>query len=223
MGFQNGSFSLTRYRVLGREKRLSISELNKKFAGFQAGPLKLQNSSHELEYAWVLPENPELDDKKASEDNWTLSDCLFEDGILLRIQMEKRNVPTQLLNIVAKRRWLETKAEEADAKAEERVQKKQIVDEVKEELLRMSLPTLSYIDAFWKDQEDSIYLFSQGKAARECFEDLFRKTFGQAHNLTLIRILPPILGLDVWSGGDPDVLEKIRQTLPGGMTGIETS
>ena len=169
VGFQNGSFSLTRYRVLGREKRLSISELNAKFAAFKAGPLKLQNSTRELDYAWVLPENPELDDRKTTEDAWTLSDCLFEDGILLRIRIEKRNVPTQLLNIVAKRRWLETKAEEEERKAEERVLKKQIVDEVKEELLRMSLPTLSYIDAFWKDQEDSIYLFSQGKAARECF------------------------------------------------------
>lgn len=223
MGFQNGSFSLTRYRVLGREKRLSISELNKKFAAFQAGPLKLQNSTRELEYAWVLPENPELDDRGSTEQSWTLSDCLFEDGILLRIRVEKRNVPTQLLNIVSKKRWLETKAEEEDRKAEERVMKKQIVDEVKEELLRMSLPTLSYIDAYWKDQEDSIYLFSQGKSARECFEDLFRKTFGQAHNLTLVRILPPVLGLDVWSGGNTEILEKIRQTLPGGMTGIETS
>lgn len=223
MGFQNGSFSLTRYRVLGREKRLSISELNKKFAGFQAGTLKLQNSTRELEYAWVLPENPELDDRGTTEESWTLSDCLFEDGILLRIRVEKRNVPTQLLNIVSKKRWLETKAEEADAKSEERVMKKQIVDEVKEELLRMSLPTLSYIDAYWKDQEDSIYLFSQGKSARECFEDLFRKTFGQAHNLTLVRILPPVLGLDVWNGGHTEILEKIRQTLPGGMTGVETS
>ncbi len=223
MGFQNGSFSLTRYRVYGREKRLSVGELNGKFASYQAGPLQLQNSGKELEYAWVLPENPELDDRKATEDNWTLSDCLFEDGILLRIRVEKRTVPTQLLNIVANRRWLETKAEEEDRKAEERVQKKQIVDEVKEELLRMSLPALSHIDAFWKDQDDSIYLFSQGKSARECFEDLFRKSFGHQHNLTLVRILPPVMGLDIWNGGNTEILEKIRQTLPGGMTGMETS
>lgn len=222
MGFQNGSFSLTRYRVLGREKRLSVGELNAKFMGFQAGALKLQNSTHELAYGWVLPDNPELDDKREIEDSWTLSDCLFEDGILLRLRIEKRTVPQQLLNIVARKRWLETKAEEADAGAEERVQKKQIVDEVKEELLRMSLPTLSFVDAFWKDQDDVVYLFSQGKATRECFEDLFRKTFGAAHGLTLIRILPPVLGLDVWNGGESEILDKIRATLPGGMTALET-
>ena len=222
MGFQNGSFSLTRYRVLGREKRLSVGELNAKFTGFQAGALKLQNSTHELAYGWVLPDNPELDDKREIEDSWTLSDCLFEDGILLRLRIEKRAVSQQLLNIVAKKRWLETKAEEADAGAEERVQKKQIVDEVKEELLRMSLPTLSFVDAFWKDQDDVVYLFSQGKATRECFEDLFRKTFGAAHGLTLIRILPPVLGLDVWNGGENEILDKIRATLPGGMTVLTT-
>ena len=222
MGFQNGSFSLTRYHVLGREKRLSVSELNAKFVGFQAGPLQLQNSARELEYGWVLPDNPELDDSREIEDSWTLSDCLFEDGILLRIRMEKRSVSQQLLNIVARKRWLETKAEEAEAKAEERVQRKQIVEEVKDELLRMSLPSLSFIDAFWKDQDDLVYLFSQGKSTRECFEDLFRKTFGAAHGLTLIRILPPVLGLDVWNGGETEILDKIRATLPGGMTALET-
>lgn len=222
MGFQNGSFSLTRYRVLGREKRLSIAELNAKFLSFQAGTLKLQNSTRELEYGWVLPDNPELDDKREIEDSWTLSDCLYEDGILLRIRIEKRSVPQQLLNIVARKRWLQTKSEEAEAKAEERVQKKQIVDEVKDELLRMSLPTLSYIDAFWKDQDDTVYLFSQGKSTRECFEDLFRKTFGSAHGLTLVRILPPVLGLDVWNGGESEILDKIRATLPGGMAVLES-
>ncbi len=222
MGFQNGSFSLTRYRVLGREKRLSVGELNAKFLAFQAGTLKLQNASRDLEYGWVLPENPELDDKREIEDSWTLSDCLFEDGILLRIRVEKRSVPQQLVNIVARKRWLEAKAQEAEAKAEERVQKKQIVDEVKEDLLKLALPSLSYIDAFWKDQDDVIYLFSQGKSTRECFEDLFRKTFGTAHNLTLVRILPPVLGLDVWNGGDSEILDKIRATLPGGLTSLET-
>lgn len=222
MGFQNGSFSLTRYRVLGRTKRLSVGELNAKFQSLQAGVLKLQNSTRELEYGWVLPDNPELDDKRELEDSWTLSDCLFEDGILLRIRVEKRSAPQQLVNLVAKKRWLEAKAQEAEAKAEERVQKKQIVDEVKDELLRMALPTLSYIDAFWKDQDDVIYLFSQGKSTRECFEDLFRKTFGTAHELTLIRILPPVLGLDVWNGGEKEILDKIRATLPGGLAVSET-
>ncbi len=223
MGFQNGSFSLTRYRVIGREKRLSVGELNKKFAPYQAKSLKLQNATQELEFGWVLPDNPELDDRQASEDNWTLSDCLYEDGILLRIRVEKRTVPTQLLNIVAKRRWQETQTQQ-DSEEPERVLKKQIVDEVKDELLRMSLPSLSFIDAFWKDQEDVIYLFSQGKSARECFEDLFRKSFGTAHDLTLVRILPPVLGLDVWNGEQGEILDKIRQTLPGEMTAeIETS
>ncbi len=222
MGFQNGSFSLTRYRVIGRENRLSIAELNKKFAGFQAGHVKLQNATHELEYGWVLPENPELENRAELEDKWSLSDCLYEDGIMLRMRLEKRSVPQALVNIVAKKRWQDTKAEEADAKAEERVQKKQIVDEVKDELLRMALPSISYLDAFWKDQDDVIYLFSQGKSTREAFEDLFRKSFGTAHNLTLIRILPPVLGLDVWNGGDQEILDKIRATLPGGLTALET-
>lgn len=227
MGLQNGSFSLTRYRVLGRENRLTVKGLNTKMGGFQAGPLKLQNATHELAYGWVLPDNPELEEKRIPGQAWDLSDCLYEDGILLRIRVERRSVSASLLQDVAQQRWREHRQQEESGPEPQRVLKKQIMDETKDELLRLSLPTLNYIDAFWKDQDDFIYLFSQGKMARECFEDLFRKSFGQEHNLTLMRILPPMMGLQSgeWSNlsAQKTLLEKIRHTLPGASSLAEIS
>ena len=94
----------------------------------------------------------------------------------------------------------------------------QMMDEVKEELLGMSLPSISYVDAYWKDQDDRIYLFSQNKMAREAFEDLFNKTFGKPHKIGLFRLLPPLLGLSSAAWQKPaeqsDYLRKIVHTLP---------
>jgi hypothetical protein len=217
VSLQNGSFSLTRYQVLGRTKRLSVAELNQKLHGYQARPISLHTAAREIDYGWVLPDNPELEDFIDRQTAWDISDCLYEDGVLLRLRIERRAVPGQLLQEIVKQRWSERKPPE-ETEEPQRVLKKQVLDEVKEELLRMSLPSVSYVDAFWKDQEDRIYLFSQSKMAREAFEDLFHKTFGKPHKIGIFRLLPPLLGIspDAWQSPAEhnEYLQRIVHTLP---------
>jgi hypothetical protein len=217
VSLQNGSFSLTRYQVLGRKKRLSVAELNQKLHGYQARPISLQTAAREIDYGWVLPDNPELEDFFERQTAWDISDCLYEEGVLLRLRIERRSVPGQLLQEIVKQRWSE-RDNQQDSEEPSRVLKKQIVDEVKEELLRMSLPSVSYVDAFWKDQEDRIFLFSQSKMAREAFEDLFGKTFGKPHKLGLFRLVPPLLGIHPEAWQNPaeqnEYLQRIVHTLP---------
>lgn len=218
MSLQQGSFSITRYRVLGRKKRLSLSELNQNIHGFKAPPITLQKAARELSSGWVLPENPELDRGADDGQDWDLSDCLFEEGLLLRLRIDRKTVSAQLQQALMKQRWRETRVHESGPEPA-RVQKKQIQEEVKEELLELSLPSISYVEAFWKDQEDVVYLFSQSKMARECFEELFRHTFGQPLGLTLFRVLPPLLGLspEAWQSlpAQERLLESLTHTLPG--------
>ncbi len=232
MSLQQGSFSLTRYRVVGRRKRLSIAELNQNLFSYQAAPITLKRAAREMTYGWVLPDNPELEDAAGDrQDSWDLSDCLFEDGILLRIRLDKKSVSSQLQQALVRQRWLDIeKHEKTDAgagKESSRVQRKQILDQVKEELLELSLPTISFVEAYWKDQEDVVYLFSQSKMARDAFEELFRKTFGETHNLSLFRILPPLMGLtpEAWESlsEGSKLLEKLRHTLPSGSGDLSVS
>ncbi len=217
MSLQNGSFSLTRYQVLGRTKRLPVAELNQKLHSYQARPVSLQKAARELDYGWVLPDNPELEDVMERQQSWDISDCLYEEGILLRLRIERRSVPGQLLQEIVKQRWAERETPK-ESEEPQRVLKKQVFDEVKEELLRLSLPSISYVDAYWKDQDDRIYLFSQSKMAREAFEDLFGKTFGRPHKIGLFRLLPPLLGLQSAAWQSPadqsDYLKRIVHTLP---------
>jgi len=227
VSLQNGSFSLTRYQVLGRKKRLAVAELNQKLHGYQARPISLQPAARELDYGWVLPDNPELEeDFHERQLSWDISDCLYEEGILLRLRIERRSVPGQLLQEIARQRWSDREPQQ-DSEEPQRVRKKQVLDEVKEELLGLSLPSISYVDAYWKDQDDRIYLFSQSKMAREAFEDLFHKTFGKPHKLGIFRLLPPLLGLsaEVWqdAANSSEYLHRIVHTLPmrGGRS-VET-
>ncbi len=194
MSLHQGGFSLTRYRVLGRQKNLSVAELNRDFFGFQAAPISLNRSAYELRCGWELPLNPELEDSLPQREKWDISDCLFEDGILLRFRIERKTVPAQLLQAIVRQRWQDKEKPEEDEQPA-RALKKQVHDEVREELLQLALPSISFVDAYWKDQDDLVYLFSQSKMARDCFEELFRKSFGQAHDLSLFRVLPPLLGI----------------------------
>lgn len=228
MSLQQGSFSITRYRVVGRKQRLSLAELNQNFHGFQAPPITLQKAARELSYGWVLPDNPELEDAGVRAGSWDLSDCLFEDGILLRFRLDKKSVSAQLQQALVKQRWQQVQAEKAEGDPEpSRVQRKQVLDEVKEELLQLSLPSISFVEAYWKDQEDLVYLFSQSKMARECFEELFRKSFGEALNLSLFRVLPPMMGLapEAWQAlpAQAPLLSKLLHTLPFGSGDLSVS
>lgn len=226
MSLQQGSFSITRYRVLGREKRFTVPELNQHLHGYQLGPILLQKAPRELNFGWVLPQNPELEDKAERQQSWDISDCLFEDGILLRIRIERKSVSSQLLQAIMLQRWQESQTFEGGPEPQ-RVRKKQIQDEVKDELLQMSLPSVSYLDAYWRDQDDVVYLFSQSKMARDCFEELFRKTFCEPLELSLFRVLPPLLGLrpDAWQTlpQQAQLLEKLTHTLPQGSQDLSVS
>ncbi|MCX6129102.1 MAG: recombination-associated protein RdgC [Proteobacteria bacterium] len=215
MSLQNGTFSLTRYRVLGRTRRLSVAELNQKLQSYQARPVNLKGAVREFSCGWVIPDNPELEEAEARQESWDISDCLYENGLLLRFRIERRSVSAQLLQEMVRQRWNRQEFQ-TDSDEPQRIRKKQVLDEVKEELLSLSLPSISYIDAYWQDQDDSIYLFSQSKMALQSFEELFHKTFGQALKLGLFRLVPPLLGLDpdAWLDPKPDWMDRLKRTLP---------
>ena len=215
MTLQNGTFSLTRYRVLGRSRRFTVAEFNQKFSGFQARPINLKGHAHELSFGWVAPHNPEMDPEDPIREHWDISDCLYEDGILLRFRIERRTVSAILLQEMVRQRWASLDPQ-LGGDDPQRLRKKQVIDEVRDELLSMSLPSMSFVDLFWQDQDDCIYLFSQSKMAIQGFEELFQKTFGQPLKLSLFRLIPPLLGIapEVWASDKSDWMDRLKRTLP---------
>ena len=216
MTIHNGSFSVSRYKVIGTDKKFTYQDLNKKIKMFQAQPLRLKNIYKELMFGWVRPtgiDNHEFKDT----DSWDMADIRIDDGFFFRIRIEKRKVPKQLLQIVSSEK-IELVQSERD-KPLGRKHKKEIIEATKEELLSQSLPTISYIEAYWDEKNSEVMVFTTSKGALDIFQNLFKQTFSEHLNIQLVKVAQPLLGVDKneWESAHKDFpksMDKVGDTLP---------
>ncbi len=215
MGLASGSVSLTRYKVLGLKKSITIAELNECLLPQQAKGLRLTGVLREQSFGWVRPMGGEPLPLSETE-SWDMSDCRAGDGFLMRVRLEKRAVPGRLLQLVLRERLMKKEAKRE--KPLSRAERREILDETKRELLERALPALNYFDVYWRDAASSLYVFSQSKRALQVFEELFHKTFGEPLNLTTLRLQPPLTAVqdNMWrapSAEDP-YLKRLALTIP---------
>lgn len=193
MGIQGGSLSLCRYRLVGSSGRPNkLSELNHLLEPHKLGPLQLKGKGKEEEYGWVRPIG--LDNLNPPPDApWDLSHAQVDDGFLLRMRLLRRKVPASLLQIVYRQRFFSQ--EEKTGRAPAPKERRELRDSIKLELLERALPAIAHVDAFWRDRDGELMLFSISKKTGEIFERLFTATFAGPLGLTLVRVEPPLLGL----------------------------
>ena len=210
----SGSFSVCRYQLVGRKSLLKLAELNQKLKTYQARPLQLKGSK-ELNFGWERPSVIDTDADSESS-HWDMSECRFEDGFMLRIRIEKRKVPSALLQIVLKRK-VEELVEQNEGKPLSRKRRKDLMEEARLELYDQCLPNVSFADAYWDEERDEVMLFSTSKSIQVIFEELFKKTFCEHLNLSIVKVLPPLLGMDSkeWSQKSKDsTIDRLSNTLP---------
>ena len=202
MGIQGGSLSLCRYRLLGGASRPNkLSELNSLLEPYKAEPLLLQGKGKEEEYGWVRPVG--LDNlNPPPEASWDLSHAQLDDGFLLRMRLLRRKVPASLLQLVYRQRFFAH--EEKTGRAPPPKERRNLRDSIKIELLERALPTIAHVDAFWRDRDGELLVFSVSKKSTEIFERLFTTSFAGPLGLTLVRIEPPLLGLSLAALDDKD-------------------
>lgn len=216
MSIHHGSFSLSRYKVIGRSKPLSIADLNQELSGCKLKPFQLKKSQDEIAFGWDAPWG-------WSEQNfghWDMSDCRLDDGFWLRVRVEKRKLPSQLLQLVVQDMEQEVLASSSEQKTIGRKQRKELMEKARQDLMAKSLPSISYFEAFWKDESDTIFLFTTSKANRAIFEELFRKSFGKPLALSLVHVTPPLLGLSEghWQlKGKDQRIAQLEATLPASV------
>lgn len=192
MSIENGSVSITRYKVnsLSRKKRFSIAELNTEFPKFIAKPLSTKFGKFEQRFGWVLP--PTLTDEEGAlldHGEWDMSHCRIKQGFLLRFRIDSKKLAGNLVQAIYKRKVL---TYERQYKSKPNAKKKrEIKEEIREQLLEMALPTISFYDALWKIDDQELVLFSTGVRVREVFEKLFHNCFGKTLELELNLVDPP--------------------------------
>ena len=218
----SGGFSLSRYRVLGLAKNIKLTEAGHKFQKFQAKPIKIRGN-RELSYAWEKPILGEKEDFVG--DHWDLSSCEYEGGFLLRIRIEKRKVPTSLLQLMFKEN-LAKEEEKREGKPLGRNARKELLEETRLELLDKCLPQIGYCDVYWDLPSEEVLLYSTSKAMQSIFEDLFRKSFCEHLDLNLVKIAPPLLGLseEEWQINlSSPLFEKMGRAIPSELAGASES
>lgn len=217
LSIHHGSFSLSRYKVIGRSKSLSIADLNENLASCKLKPFQLKKSLDEISYGWDAPWGW----NEQNFGHWDMSDCRLDDGYWLRVRVEKRKLPSQLLQLVVQEMEQEilSTSEEQTASVG-RKKRKELVEKARQDLMAKSLPSISFFELFWKDETDTVYLFTTSKANRAIFEELFRKSFGKPLGLSLVHVTPPLLGLsaDHWRLETKDKrIAQLEATLPASI------
>ena len=178
MSIYQGGFSVSRFKLIGDYKG-NISELDEAIRKNRLKPFKLgQSVRKEIQYGWVQASVPG-DESEDNGDQWSISDGQLADSFLLRMRIDKRMIPRALLqNLYTDA--LKKGENQSKSGRLSRQDKKQILQDLKEELLGVSLPNMSFLDGLWKVDENLLYVFTTGKRNLALFEDLFRKTFCKA-------------------------------------------
>lgn len=216
MSIHGGTFSLSRYRVLGRRRSLNFSDLGANFKNRQLKPFRMHSSAKELVFGWDFPHEiyEEVDRPKV----WDIADCRFDEGIWLKVRIEKRAVPKQLLSLMFQQK-LQQETQRRQGKAPGRNWRKSHLDALKEELLQQSLPSISFFEAYWRDGRDEISLFTGNKTHHGMFLDLFQESFGKPLGLSLVPYRAPLMGFNKaeWHADlidENQILSEIDRLLP---------
>ena len=201
MSIFQGGFSVSRFKIIG-EHDANMTALDESIRKHRLKPYKLgQTSNKEIQYGWVQAAIPG-EGQEDLGDQWSFSDGQIMDGFMLRMRIDKRAVPRPLLQNLYQDAV--KKGENASKSGKlSRQDKKQILVDLKDELLAATLPSMSFLDALWQIDAKTLYVFTTGKRNLGYFEDLFRKTFCKSLNMSMVRIMPPLLGLEEqdWAGG----------------------
>jgi len=216
MGIYQGRLALTRYRLLGSDKPLKIAKLNEYLEPFKAKPLRLTTpASKPLSFGWV-PAAIHSDTLAAAGEAWDLSHCRVNNGLLLRCRVDKRKIPGSLVQLLARQEIEKVTARRS--KPLKRAERQQIIADLKLDLLSKVLPQVSFFDAFWRDSDREILLFSTRQQTRTVFDELFRKSFAEPLGLSMVMVEPPLLGLDeaAWIAKTDakDLMEQLTLTVP---------
>ena len=110
-----------------------------------------------------------------------------------------------------------SRQEQNDGKPLSRKYRKELLEEARQELFLQCLPNVSFTDVYWHEVRQEVFLFSTSKGIQVIFEELFKKTFCDHLNISLIKIAPPLLGISQEEWLRPTgskILDRVGNTLP---------
>lgn len=185
MGIYNGTVAFQRYLVHGGPRKLTISSLSDLLAPFKAPSLKLDQSAKSERVGWVRPLTPDSADAGLDDSIWDISDCIVGGGVLLRMRTERRKVPSTLLQMIYKQKIAEYYQE--SGKPLTRPERQKLKNDITHDLMRRSLPQVTFTDLLWKLEAKELFVFSRSKGACDRALQLFDETFTKELKLDVVK------------------------------------
>ncbi len=121
-------------------------------------------ASEEVSVGWITPADP-------TGDSFAVEDLDGGVGTWLRFRMDKKSMPTKWLQIHR------DAAEKARGKRLSAKERKELKEDLMDQLLPRVLPTITLVDALLFHERKTVLLFATGKGAKEAFGKLFFETF----------------------------------------------
>ncbi|MEY4632447.1 MAG: putative exonuclease, RdgC [Pseudomonadota bacterium] len=230
MTIYSGQVNLTRYKVLGEAKTgkappagrpVPFATLDDAITGWKAAPLEAlmdEGKGRDMRFmevmtGWVAPDGllasrewqAAKDDAggEATDSDWSMAMAAVNDGVLLRMRIDRRKVPAALIKAVYKQKLKrEETGKSGRSKRLPRAERDALKQHVRESLTSRALPSCAFVDAFWREAAGELWVFTTSETALKAFEELFARTFGGKLEVTLARIQPPMTAApaDLWTG-----------------------
>ena len=121
-------------------------------------------ASEEVSVGWVTPADP-------TGDHFSPEDLDGGIGIWLRFRIDKKSMPMKWLQIHR------DAAEKARGKKLSAKERRELKDDLMDQLLPRVLPTITLVDALLFEERKTVLLFATSKSAKEAFTKLFLETF----------------------------------------------
>ena len=147
-------------------------------------------ASEEVSIGWVTPADP-------TGDNFSPEELDGGIGTWQRFRIDKKSMPMKWLQIHR------DAAEKARGKKLSAKERRELKDDLMDQLLPRVLPTITLVDALLFEERKTVLLFATSKSAKEAFGKLFFETFSLQ--------LEPADPLQ--SGLRSDLSEKDKRTL----------
>jgi hypothetical protein len=197
---------------IGNQGRpVTFNLLDEAMTGWKARPLEdlLDEESGkgqrflEISTGWVAPEGlmasrdwneARLESGATAKDNdWTMAMAAVNDGVVLRMRIDRRKVPAALVRAVYRQKLQrEERGVKGKTKRLPRAERDALKQHIRASLTGRALPSCTYVDAFWREASGELWVFTTSETCLKAFEELFSRTFGGKLELALTRIQPPM-------------------------------
>ncbi len=252
MTIYSGQVHVTRFKVLRPEgdlkKPVPFATINEAAAKWKSVPLvsfledaprkgSTNITVREVTTGWVAPEGlaavrewrdgaEEAGQQAGFDSGWDISIGAVNDGLLLRMRIDRRRVPAPLVQALYKQQLhAEENTKGGRKKRLPRTERDALKQHVRETLIGRALPTFAFVDAFWREAAAELQVFTTSEPAIKAFEELFARTFGGPLDVSLMRIQPPMTAAPkgFWANGksvgaDVDQwLAMLSETIPASV------